>query len=51
MDYIGCTDDLKSRLEKHQKGYVSATKDRLPVKLDLSLFYKINTKLLNLKNI
>ncbi len=31
--YIGCTDDLKNRLKRHQKGQVPATKDRLPVKL------------------
>lgn len=29
--YVGCTDNLKSRIEKHKKGYVVATKDRLPV--------------------
>jgi predicted GIY-YIG superfamily endonuclease len=32
--YIGCTDDLKNRLYRHQRGYVPATKDRLPVKLE-----------------
>ncbi len=31
--YIGCTGNLKERLEKHRKGYVSATANRLPVKL------------------
>jgi len=31
--YIGCTDDLKDRLSRHQKGFVPATEDRLPVKL------------------
>lgn len=31
--YIGCTDDLKDRVNRHQKGQVPATKDRLPVKL------------------
>jgi putative endonuclease len=31
--YIGCTDNLKDRFDRHQKGYVSATKDRLPVEL------------------
>lgn len=31
--YIGCTDDLKDRINRHQKGQVPATKDRLPVKL------------------
>lgn len=31
--YIGCTDDIKDRINRHQKGQVPATKDRLPVKL------------------
>lgn len=31
--YTGCTDDLKARIERHQNGYVDATKDKLPVKL------------------
>ena len=31
--YTGCTDDLKDRIRRHQKGYVPATKDRLPIKL------------------
>ncbi|MCU0679157.1 MAG: GIY-YIG nuclease family protein [Planctomycetes bacterium] len=32
--YIGCTDDLKDRLERHKKASVNATKNRLPVILD-----------------
>ncbi len=32
--YVGCTDNLKDRIERHQKGSVSATANRLPVKLD-----------------
>lgn len=31
--YTGCTDNLKSRLERHNRGYVPATKDRRPVRL------------------
>lgn len=31
--YVGCTDNLKVRIERHKKGYVPATKDRLPIKL------------------
>lgn len=31
--YTGCTDDLTDRLNRHKKGYVTATKDRLPVQL------------------
>ena len=32
--YIGCTDDLRERMVRYKKGYVPATADRLPVKLD-----------------
>ena len=32
--YIGCTDDLKDRIDRRRKGYVSATKNHLPVKLE-----------------
>lgn len=32
--YVGCTDNLKDRLERHKDGYVTATTDRLPVELD-----------------
>jgi putative endonuclease len=31
--YTGCTDNLKERLERHEKGHVPATKQLLPVKL------------------
>ena len=31
--YMGCTSNLKERLERHNKGKVTATKQRLPVKL------------------
>lgn len=31
--YIGGTNDLKDRIKRHQKGYIEATKKRLPVKL------------------
>ena len=32
--YIGCTENLEERLERHQKGYVPATTDRLPIELE-----------------
>ena len=31
--YIGSAPDLKKRLEKHQNGYVPATKNRRPLRL------------------
>ena len=34
--YTGCTEDLKERFQRHFKGYVPATKLKLPIEL---LFY------------
>ena len=31
--YTGCTEDLKERFTRHQKGYVPATADRRPLSL------------------
>jgi len=31
--YIGCTNNLKNRIFRHSKGFISATKERLPVNL------------------
>lgn len=31
--YTGCTNDLKDRMNRHAKGQIAATKDRLPAKL------------------
>ncbi len=31
--YTGCTHNLTERFNRHQKGWVPVTKDRLPVKL------------------
>lgn len=31
--YLGCTDNLKERIIRHETGAVLATKDRLPTKL------------------
>jgi len=31
--YIGCTDNLKERINRHQKGNIPATKERRPIKL------------------
>ena len=40
--YVGCTDNIDKRLEKHRKGYVPATKNRLPVVLDF--YFAISDK-------
>lgn len=31
--YVGCTENLKERIERHNKGHVPATKPLLPVQL------------------
>ncbi len=31
--YTGCTENLKERLERHNRGYIPATANRRPVKL------------------
>jgi len=31
--YVGCCNDLQARIIRHQKGYVPATKPRLPIRL------------------
>jgi len=31
--YVGCSNDLKDRIQKHAKGQIPATKDRVPLKL------------------
>ena len=31
--YIGCTENLKDRFERHKNGYVPATKELRPVRL------------------
>lgn len=40
--YIGCTNNLKDRLERHKNGYVPATTNRLPIKLDF--YFVTNNK-------
>lgn len=31
--YVGCTEDLKERMKRHENGHVPATANRLPVSL------------------
>jgi predicted GIY-YIG superfamily endonuclease len=32
--YVGCTSDMEDRIERHRKGQIPATRDRLPVELN-----------------
>jgi predicted GIY-YIG superfamily endonuclease len=38
--YIGCTQNLKERFERHQKGFVPATQNRTPVTLSFYCAFK-----------
>ena len=38
--YIGCTNNLKDRIQRHNKGQVLATKDRLPVELIVYIVFR-----------
>lgn len=40
--YIGATNDLKDRIQRHQKGFVDATKRRLPV--TLIMYFAFNSE-------
>lgn len=40
--YVGCTDDITDRLERHRKGNVPATANRLPLKLEF--YFAIENK-------
>ena len=40
--YVGCTNDLKDRMERHQKGHVPATATRVP--LELEFYFAISDK-------
>ncbi|MFM1916063.1 MAG: hypothetical protein RLZZ531_1732 [Bacteroidota bacterium] len=33
--YTGCTSNLEARIERHAKGYVFSTKDKLPIELEM----------------
>ena len=41
--YVGCTDDLKDRIERHKRGQVISTSNRLPIKLEF--YFAISDKL------
>ncbi len=37
--YTGCTEELTQRLERHNRGYVESTQNKLPVELILYLAF------------
>lgn len=38
--YTGCTNDLKDRVLRHKAGQVDATKERLPVELNMYISFQ-----------
>ncbi len=40
--YIGCTDNIENRIDRHKKGHVTATANRLPVELEF--YFAISNK-------
>lgn len=42
--YTGCTENLKERFARHQKGYVDSTKNKLPVEIDFYCAFKTSRK-------
>ncbi len=40
--YVGCTDNIEERLQRHQKGQVPATVNRLPISLEF--YFNIDNK-------
>lgn len=40
--YTGCTKNLEARLERHSKGYVFSTKDKL--RIELEMYVAFNNK-------
>lgn len=46
-NYVGCTDNLKDRLKRHQSDYVPATKNRLPIELATYVTFKDRYKAFN----
>lgn len=45
--YIGCTNNLKDRIKRHQNGYIAATKNRLPVSLEFYVALKTESSAFN----
>ncbi|MEK9147218.1 MAG: GIY-YIG nuclease family protein [Patescibacteria group bacterium] len=45
--YVGCTDDLKDRIERHKNGYVPATRSLRPIELVTYFAFKDKYKAFN----
>lgn len=45
--YIGCINDLKDRIQRHQNGYIPATEKRRPVKLIAYFAFQNSTTAFN----
>ena len=48
--YTGCTNNLEARLERHAKGYVFSTKDKLPIELEMYVAFNDKYKALFNRN-
>ncbi len=42
--YVGCTNDLESRLKRHQSGNVKSTRNKLPIKLVFKEYYETKSE-------
>ena len=38
--YVGCTNNISDRIDRHNKGYVPATADRLPIQLAIAINFQ-----------
>ena len=45
--YTGCANNLKDRIQRHTKGQIPATKNRLPIKLITYIAFKEKYKAFN----
>lgn len=45
--YTGCTNNLKDRIERHRKGQVHYTSDKLPVELEVCIAFRDKYKAYN----
>lgn len=45
--YIGCANDLKARIKRHELGYVPATKSLRPIELNIYFAFRNKYKAFN----